>query len=143
MSQILFQLALVEESFLGLKWPRIKNPDLLSIGPIYTEDAYSTCRGAKIEKPGLNRKAWGIRQQPDRKGVLKRFLNFLQRQRAIQIEGRIIPIKLHIRCSIVYVTPMQCNYIVFTHGVREVSTGIVRKTRKNRLFEPAKPVFRV
>jgi len=60
-----------------------------------------------------------IRQQPDRERVLERFLDFLQRQRAIEIEGRIIPIKLHIGWIVIVIsTPMQCLYIVFTGALK-------------------------
>jgi hypothetical protein len=46
----------------------------------------------------------------------------LSRQRTIQIEGRIVPIKLHKWVNCILKTPMQCVYIVFTSGVPACQT---------------------
>lgn len=113
LGQRLVYLPLVEEPFLRLKLPGVNHSDLLPIRPIYSEDAHAANRHTQVEKPGLNRKPRRVRQQPNREGIFERFFDFLQRQRTIEIEGRIIPIKLH-RGSIVYRSPMQCRYIVFT-----------------------------
>jgi hypothetical protein len=115
MRQGLVQFSLIEEPFFGLERSGEDNPDLPAVGPINTEDACACNRDAEVKKPGLGREPRGIGQQANREGIFERFFDFLQSQRTIEIEGRIIPIKLH-RGLIVYRMPMQCLYNVFTHG---------------------------
>jgi len=126
MRQGLVHLPLVKEPFFRLKRPRVEHPHLFPVRSIYTEDSRAPRRHPQVEKPGLHRKPWRVRQQPHRKGILKGFFDFPLRQRAIEIEGRTIPIKLH-SSLIVNVTPMQCLYIVFTHGVPILSTDFFQK----------------
>jgi len=114
LSQRLVEFALVKEPFFRLELPGVNHADLLPVRAVNTEDPGSGTGNAQIEKPGLGREPRRVRQQPNREGIFERFFDFLQIQRAIEIEGRIIPIKLHIG-SIVYRSPMQCRYIVFTH----------------------------
>ena len=96
MRQRLIHLPLIEESFFRLERPRVDDPDLLAVRPIHAEDPDAAGRHAQVEKPRLHRKPRRIRQQPDRKRIFKRFFYFSLRQRTIGIEGRIVPIKLHI-----------------------------------------------
>ena len=115
MRQRLIQLPLIKNPLFRLKWPRMDHSDLLAIGPVHRKNSNSARRHPQVKKPGLDRKSRRIRQNLHRKRVFKRLFDFLQSQRTIEIEGRIIPIELHIG-SIVYRKPMQCLYIVFTHG---------------------------
>ena len=119
LGQGLVQFLLVEEAFFGLKGAGVNDPELFPISPIDAEDAHPAGGVAEVKEPGLDREAGRIGQEPNRKGVFERFFDFLQSQRAIEIEGRIGPIKLHKRVeglggSIVFSSPMQCRYIVFT-----------------------------
>jgi hypothetical protein len=126
----LVHFLLVEEALFRLERARMDNAYLFAVGPIDTEDAGPAGGHAEVEKPGLHRKPGRIRQQPYRERVFERFFDFLQRQRAIEIEGRIIPIKLH-NGSIVFRSPMQCIYDVFTHGDHLVSTDFLLFLKKN------------
>src|ERR1043166_3523270 len=125
--QRLVHFSLVKKSFFGLEGPGVQHADLFSVGAIDAENADPAGGHTDVEKSCLDRKPRRIGQQLDRERVLERFFDFLQRQRTIEIEGRIIPIKLHTIGLIVYVTPMQCLYIVFTHWPGRVSRGILRK----------------
>jgi hypothetical protein len=93
----LIEFPLIEKFFLGLKGSGEDDPDLFSVGAVHTKDTRTSGGHAQVEKPDLNRKPGRVRQKPDRKRILERFLDFLQRQRAIKIEWRIIPVELHIK----------------------------------------------
>src|SRR6185503_2618347 len=113
--QGLLHLALIKIAFFRLERASIENSDLFSICSINTEHADSTGRHAQIEESCLDREPWRIRQKLDHKGVFERLLDFLQSQRAVQIEWWIVPIELH-TSLIVMQSPMQCIYHVFTLG---------------------------
>jgi len=114
--QRLVEFALIEEPFFGLEVTGVNDPNLFPVRPVNTENAGSGAADAQVKKPGLSHKPWRIRQQPNREGIFERFFDFLQSQRTIEIERRVIPIKLH-SGSIVYRSPMQCRYIVFTQAL--------------------------
>jgi hypothetical protein len=96
----------------------VQNADGAAVCPIHAENPDAAGGHSQIEKPRLHAKPRLVGQQPDGKRVFKGFFNFPLSQRTIHFKGRIIPIKLHGEL-IVFNTPMQCNYIVFTleHGV--------------------------
>src|SRR6266404_2889910 len=110
----LIELPLIEETLFGLKRSGMDDSDLLPVGPIHTENTSAASGHPQVKKPGLDRKSRRIRQYPHRKRIFERFFDLLQRQRTIEIEGRIIPIKLHTIGWNVFSTPMQCLYFVFT-----------------------------
>ncbi|MDB6022584.1 MAG: hypothetical protein JWQ04_2441 [Pedosphaera sp.] len=107
------QFALVKKALFRFHGTGVDDPHLLPVRPINTEYSGPVGGHAQVEKPGLNRKPGCVRQQSHRKRIFKRFLNLLSRQRTVQIEGRVIPIKLHMKL-IAFKTPTQCNYNVFT-----------------------------
>jgi len=115
LSQGLIEFPLVEESFFRLKGPGVDDADLFAVRAIDAEDAGAGAGHAQVKKAGLGSEAWRVGQEPNRKRILEGFFDFLQIQRAIEIERGVIPIKLH-SSSIVNVSPMQCRYNVFTHG---------------------------
>ena len=77
----LIQLALVKKPLFRLHGTRMDDPNLLAISPIHTKYSASTCALTQVKKPGLNREPRRIWQNPHRKGVFKRLLNLLPRQR--------------------------------------------------------------
>ena len=109
----LVHFSLVEKSFFRLEHAGVQDADGFSIRPIHAENADAARRHSKIEKARLKAEPRRVGQQPDCERVFKRLFNFPLIQRTIQIEGRIVPIELHIGL-IVNNTPMQCDYIVFT-----------------------------
>src|SRR6266550_2012318 len=129
--ECLIQLALIKKSFFGLERPRVNHPNLFSIRSIHAENPDSASGHSQIEEPRLNREPRRIRQQPDGKGIFKRFFYFPSSQRAIELKGRIVPIELHFEL-IVNNTPMQCLYIVFTHGRSFLSTKTLKFFKKAR-----------
>ncbi|HEX7576449.1 MAG TPA: hypothetical protein VF430_00265 [Verrucomicrobiae bacterium] len=122
--QGLIHFPLVKEPFLRFKRPAVQDPDELSIRPIHAENSNAARRHSQVEKTRLNAKPRRIRQQPDGKRIFKGLFNFPLGQRTIQLEGRIVPIKLHNELT-VNRTPMQCLYNVFTHGHDRLSTTFV------------------
>ncbi|MCU0784394.1 MAG: hypothetical protein MUF81_10195 [Verrucomicrobia bacterium] len=110
----MIHLPLIEEPFFRFERARVQNPDLFSVGSIHTKDPDARRRHAQIEKPRLNREPARVWQQAYRKRIFKRFFDFSLAQRTIQLEGWIIPIKLHIELT-ANKTPIQCRYNVFTH----------------------------
>ena len=102
---------------------------LLAVGTVYAENPSSATGRSQVKKPGLSREPWRVGQEPNREGILERFFDFLQSQRAIEIEGWIGPIKLH-SSSIVINSPMQCRYIVFTHEAKRCQLDIFGEITK-------------
>jgi len=123
--QRLVEFALIEEPFFGLEMTGVNDPNLFPVRSVNTKNTGSGTADAQVEKPRLSGKPRRIRQQPNHEGIFERFFDFLQSQRAIEIERRVIPIKLH-SSSIVYRSPMQCRYIVFTQvlDVCQTESGI-------------------
>jgi hypothetical protein len=109
----LVHFPLVKKTFFRRKRARVQNADGAAVRPIHAENPDAACGHSQIEEPRLHAKPRRIGQQPDGKRVFKGFLNFPLSQRTIHFKGQIIPIKLHGEL-IVFNTPMQCNYIVFT-----------------------------
>src|SRR6185295_13018684 len=128
--QRLIHFFLVEESFFRLERPRMYHPNLLAVRAVHTENPGSVCGHSQVEKPRLNRKPPRVRQQPHCKRILKGFFHFPLTQRTIQLEGRVIPIELHIEL-VVNNSPMQCIYYVFTHWRCFVSTSYCDFIRKS------------
>jgi len=118
--QSLVQLALVKKTLFRFERAGVQNPDQPAIRPICAENSDAARRHAEIEKPGLSAEARRVGQQPDGERILKGLFYFPLSQRTTHFEGRIIPIKLHIGL-IVNKTPMQCDYIVFTHRCHVLS----------------------
>ena len=139
LGQRLVELALVKEAFFRLKRASVDDPDLLTVGSIHTEDSKAAAGHTQVKKPGLSGEPGRIGQKPDREGIFERFFDTLQSQRAIEIERRVIPIKLH-SCLIVYRSPMQCRYNVFTHGAKLVKWKIRPIGRIRPIFCREKPL---
>jgi hypothetical protein len=125
LQQCLIHFPLIEKPLLRFEWPRADDPDLLPVGAINTEHPHPSGGHSQIEETRLNRKTRRIRQYPQRKRILERFFYLPLGQRAIEIEGRIIPIKLHIELF-VNRSPMQCLYKVFTHRLYLVNSVFVK-----------------
>src|ERR1051325_10512871 len=111
--QRLVHFPLVKKPLFRLELPRIEDPDLFSIGPIHTENPRPAGGHPQVEEPRLNGKPGGVRQYPQGKRVFKRLFYLSLRQRTIEIEGRIFPIKLHIELickSLGHAMSLQCIY---------------------------------
>src|SRR6266702_2469773 len=130
LGQVLVHFSLIKEAFIRHERARIDDANLFSVRPINTENANAAGRHSQVEKPGLDGEPRRIRQHAQCERVFKRFFDFPQGQRAIKIEGRIIPIKLH-TSLIVNETPMQCIYIVFTSG-DSICQHILRIKRRKK-----------